>query len=251
MDVGENHDSATSEIHIEEQPGSKPKITVDGEEADVIEIGGAEESPEIIHTEDDRTIITDNSDPENPTASEVVNVRPEPVVVPQDPKPTETDVVPTDEAEPTEEEIISSVTPVFSEDGHLDGVSYDNGETTKPLQPADSPSIVPVAADEEAPLVKIVEDQVYVVPEGGAKNPEAYVVHNTDDDSVSLIVDPADHIDPRIVVEEVPGSLPRVIVDEEDAKVIDIGGAVDEPTVIHTEDEVTGQDETKVVDVDE
>ena len=50
MDVGENHDSTTSEIEIEEQPGSKPKITVDGEEADVIEIGGAEKSPEIIHT---------------------------------------------------------------------------------------------------------------------------------------------------------------------------------------------------------
>lgn len=143
------------------------------------------------------------------------------------------------------------MTPVFNEDGHLEEVSLDNGETTQPLQPADSISVIPVAEGEEAPAVKIVEDQVYVVPDGGAKNPEAYVVQNTDDDSVSLIVDPADHTTPKITVEEVPGQLPRVIVDEEDAKVIDIGTAADEPSVVHTKDDETGKDETKVVDTDE
>lgn len=236
VDVGEDHDPETAVIVIEEQPGDKPKVTVDGEEADVVEIGGVDEEPEIEHT-DAGTVIVDNTDPENPTASEVADVKHDPIVVPQDVKPTETEVVPTDEEKPAEDEINSSVTPVFDQNGHLTDVSLDGGETKHPLQPAESASIVPVAPGEAEPEVKIVEDQIYVVPEGGAKNPEAYIVHNIDDDSVSLIVDPADHSTPVITVEEVPGSLPRVIVDQEDAKVIDIGNSTDEPTVVHTEDE--------------
>ena len=94
-------------------------------------------------------------------------------------KPTETKVVPTDAEVPSYDKVIDSVKPVFNEQGHLDGVKVDN--TTVPLTPIPENKIiiVPVTPSDDAPSVSSPAlDSVYVVKDGGAKNPEAYIVHN-------------------------------------------------------------------------
>lgn len=145
----------------------------------------------------------------------------------------------------------------YDENGHVDGTTADDGQTENELITPEDNNIeiitIPVAAGEEQPSVRPTDVKIIDEP-SAAEQPEAWIVHNEDDGTDTLLVDPAKPVDSvsKIEVIEVPDNLPRVRVDDVEAKiVVEIGGESDEAEIIHVKDPETGDITTDVITTDE
>jgi len=234
-------DTVDPVIVVEEVPGEEPVIIVDGDVVPVIPIGPEESHPVVINvvdpvTDEPTTVIVDNTDP----AAPVINVVEDEVVVPVHPV-----VIPTTDPVPTPEETDNTITPNFNPDtGAVDSTTDEDGVVT-PVVPI-SPIVVPVKTDEEQPSIP-TPTEVVIVP-GGADEPVVYVVPNEKDpENPTYVVDPADHVDPIIVVVEQPDDEPKVVIDDVVVDVIVIPGESAAPEIVNKKDPETNEPTDTVI----
>jgi len=80
---------------------------------------------------------------------------------------------------PEESDITDSWKPTFDEDGNVNGTTDNQSETTEPLEPAPFVTVKPVEEGQNEPSVPVDVTQINVV-DGGATNPEAFIIDNED-----------------------------------------------------------------------
>ena len=81
-DCGDNLNPA---IEVIEQPNDATKIIIDGEEVPVIQIGGLDKKPDVIHTIENKILIVDNSSTVPAISVVEVSEKPQPSLSPEQP----------------------------------------------------------------------------------------------------------------------------------------------------------------------